>query len=261
MALLGPDFVAARHKPLLVNANPRGPLVSLGLGLLLLVISLLLQFGMGSLIRRTALNELPGVIDEQVLSVLIGMFPAALIVAALALWIAGRKGSSAREVLNLRLPALGAAGYGLVIGGFVMVMAVLLIALAGLVQVFGSGPPDQGMLENFIGRLSQQPAIFGFVVPGIILGAPLSEELIFRGQLFTGLAQGPLGYRGAAVVSSAAWAILHYTGQWLQVGSIFLMGLVLCWILRRYGSLWITMVCHALWNSMTVLAVAGAAAS
>ena len=43
----------------------------------------------------------------------------------------------------------------------------------------------------------------------IVFGAPLFEELWFRGFLFPALAQSKLGVAGAAMVSSGLWALLH----------------------------------------------------
>ena len=55
---------------------------------------------------------------------------------------------------------------------------------------------------------------------------------------------------GATLITSALWSLLHITEPWLAVGIIFMMGLALGALLIRFGSLWVTMVCHGIWNGM-----------
>ena len=93
------------------------------------------------------------------------------------------------------------------------------------------------------------------VFPLIAFGAPIAEEVIFRGQLFSALSQTRLGVSGATVVTSALWALLHLSEPWLSVGLIFVMGLVFGWMIYRFGSLWVTMVAHAVWNASYALLI------
>ena len=98
------------------------------------------------------------------------------------------------------------------------------------------------------------------VFPSIAIGAPLAEELIFRGQLFSALSQTPLGVSGTTLVT-ALWSLLHVTEPWLSIGVIFVMGLVFGWMMYRFGSLWVTIVCHGIWNGIYGLIIfAGQAA-
>jgi membrane protease YdiL (CAAX protease family) len=85
------------------------------------------------------------------------------------------------------------------------------------------------------------------------VGAPLSEELLFRGFLLPALAKSRLGFAGAAVLSSGLWTALHagYTPQ--GIAEVFLVGLFFSWLLWRTGSLRVAMFCHALYNSLLVL--------
>ena len=55
--------------------------------------------------------------------------------------------------------------------------------------------------------------------------------------------------------TSIAWALLHATEPWLSIGLIFLMGLVLGFLLIRFGSLWVTIICHGVWNSIYSLMI------
>ncbi len=42
--------------------------------------------------------------------------------------------------------------------------------------------------------IAHDPKLFMLVLPSVVIGAPLAEELVFRGQLFTALSQTRLGF-------------------------------------------------------------------
>jgi membrane protease YdiL (CAAX protease family) len=62
---------------------------------------------------------------------------------------------------------------------------------------------------------------------------------------------------GATLVTSTVWALLHATEPWLSVGLIFMMGLVFGFLLVRFGSLWVTIACHAAWNAIYSIVIFG----
>ena len=51
------------------------------------------------------------------------------------------------------------------------------------------------------------------------------------------------------------WAVLHVTEPWLSIGLIFIMGLIFGWMMWRFGSLWLTIVCHGVWNGFYALLI------
>jgi membrane protease YdiL (CAAX protease family) len=87
------------------------------------------------------------------------------------------------------------------------------------------------------------------------IGAPLSEELLFRGFLLSALAQTRLRFWGAAVVSTLAWAVLHAGYSAVGLAEVFAIGLLFSWLLWRTGSLRVPIVCHALYNCLILLAL------
>ena len=118
-----------------------------------------------------------------------------------------------------------------------------------------------GMVEKIMADLADEPLLFALALPGIILGAPMSEELIFRGPLFAALRGTWVGQTGAVVLTAAAWALIHgASAPWLFVFLIFIMGLLLGWLLLRFGSLWVTFAVHAAWNALSSLAIFGGVA-
>jgi membrane protease YdiL (CAAX protease family) len=51
------------------------------------------------------------------------------------------------------------------------------------------------------------------------------------------------------------WASIHITEPLHAIALIFVMGLLLSALLIRFGSLWVTVVCHAVWNGIYSLAL------
>jgi uncharacterized protein len=80
-----------------------------------------------------------------------------------------------------------------------------------------------------------------------IVIAPWTEELAFRGYLYSTLADR-FGFWTGAIVSSLAWSSLH-----LAPGVLFAfagVGVVLCWLRRRTGSVLPGVGLHGSWNAL-----------
>ena len=84
-------------------------------------------------------------------------------------------------------------------------------------------------------------------------GAPLMEEVLFRGVLLQGLANSRLGFAGAAILSSGVWTALHFGYTVAGLSQVFLIGLYLCWLMWRHASLWLVLFCHGVYNSLLVV--------
>jgi len=61
----------------------------------------------------------------------------------------------------------------------------------------------------------------------LVAGAPLFEELFFRGFLFKGLEASFLGPIGTIVLTSLAWAIIHLQYDLYGISTVFVLGLLL----------------------------------
>ena len=70
------------------------------------------------------------------------------------------------------------------------------------------------------------------------VGAPASEELLFRGFLLTALAATRIGYWRSAIAATSAWTLLHWGYSWVGLLEVFLIGVYFSWLLWRTGSLW-----------------------
>ncbi|MDE2384288.1 MAG: CPBP family intramembrane metalloprotease [Alphaproteobacteria bacterium] len=185
---------------------------------------------------------------------LIGMFPAAIITALLALWLAPFGMAKRGGHLPMAWPKLGPLGWASVVVSFVVIMNVV---AAILFSAMGVDPSKElGLVETGMAAMAKDPLMFDMVLPSTIIGAPVMEEILFRGALFAGLVQSPVGRPGAVLITAALWAAAHGGAapvSYLVV--LFTMGLVLGLLLLRFGSLWVTIACHTAWNTLASLAV------
>lgn len=250
MALMGPDLQAGLRHALYRPYNPSGlwPAIGISIGLLILYQLILVKvLGDGISALASSIDE-----NEWLRAAMLAILPASLITAWIGWALAGRRGADPREVLALKLPDLGFFGWVLVVAGFFLVINVGALLLATL---FGLDLQPSGTVEQATMQLGHDPLFF-LIAAGLVIGAPVAEEIIFRGQIFAALSQTPLGLSGASLVTSALWAGTHAPTQPLHVvGILFLMGLLLCWLLVRFGSLWVTIACHAAWNSLAVVSL------
>lgn len=83
----------------------------------------------------------------------------------------------------------------------------------------------------------------------LAIGAPLSEELLFRGYLLHRLMQTRIGFVGGAVIANIGWTLLHVGYSWLSLADVFLAGLLFSWALWRTRSIWVPIAFHALYNA------------
>ena len=90
----------------------------------------------------------------------------------------------------------------------------------------------------------------------IIIAAPVFEEVLFRGFLFTGLQNSHMGTGAAIVISSAFWAMIHTQYGSFELITIFILGVVLAISRIASGSLYVPIILHASNNLFAVLEMA-----
>ena len=150
------------------------------------------------------------------------------------------------EYLALRWPTPRQFGIG--IAAFIAFM----IAQALLARYLEASGDAKFMLD-LVSSARAANAV-PLVVGAVILAAPIGEELAFRGFLYRTL---ELKFSGivAIVVTALGWAALHIQYSLTAISVIFAGGLLFGAIRRYSGSLYTTVLMHALWNGA---ALAGA---
>jgi membrane protease YdiL (CAAX protease family) len=89
----------------------------------------------------------------------------------------------------------------------------------------------------------------------VVIVAPVTEELIFRGFLHRGWAPSWLGISGTIILTSALWAAMHQQYNWSGILCVFSIGLLLGWIRQRSASTTLTILLHALNNAVAMVLI------
>lgn len=130
---------------------------------------------------------------------------------------------------------------------FVLLWTAVLLGYLALARGVGFAVPPQPALEYLATRPLDRPG-FWVVVAGVTIGAPVAEEIVFRGYLQPALL---CMFRPwvAVVLTAAAFGAVHTLPYALPVG---LLGAFFGMLAARTGSLGPAIVCHALHNTLTV---------
>jgi hypothetical protein len=150
-----------------------------------------------------------------------------------------------REVFALRAPPSWGRAIGI---GFAVLVAVFM--LSALLGQFLNPGQEQGLLPD---RWPPPDWVaYGFNASAVVLGAPIAEELMFRGVGYSLLER--FGPRVAIGGSAFAWALAHGLVQAFPL--IFALGLGLGFLRRVTGSIVPGMLLHATFNGIALVAAA-----
>jgi membrane protease YdiL (CAAX protease family) len=170
------------------------------------------------------------------------------LIVALTLVASIQLGGRVRGVLALRAVPGGWRTYAVALAA----MALLQLLLAGIQH----GLLNHDMLADLRPFIDLAKGPDWLVMAAVVgIGAPFSEELLFRGFLLAALARTRLGFWGAAVLSTLLWAALHAGYTAVSLAEVFVIGLFLSWLLWRTGSLSVAIFCHAAYNGLILLAL------
>ena len=178
-------------------------------------------------------------------TIVLAMLMSQAVTALWALKAAGAKGDKLTTVLALKAPA---GGFWIYLKALGVMSAVVAIYTVVTTAVFDhDAKADMEFSLKFF-RGDWWWAML--IITGI--GAPLSEELLFRGFLQTALVPSRLGFWGASLATTTLWTTLH---AYSLVGmvQIFIIGLLFALFLQRTGSLRVTLLCHSLYNTAIAL--------
>ena len=197
-------------------------------------------------------------------ALLAGMFPAAVVTTFLAVGASHYGLPKMNGTLPLHFPKIGPLGWLIIIVGFFVICGVVNFVLP---MAMGINPDDYGvgasglndvnskagLVEKTMASLASDKGLFLLAFPGAVLGAPLVEEVLFRGLLFAGL-RPRLGPIWTVVITAALWAAAHLGAAPLFFAlMIFFMGILLGVLMLRFGSLWVPIACHTTWNLVSTL--------
>ncbi len=125
---------------------------------------------------------------------------------------------------------------------------ILLALASGLLGYAVNEPMESTQMQSLF---EDQNAIWLLAVFGV-LAAPLLEEIVFRGFLFSAL-EKLHGRGGALIGTSVVFSLLHgaqYGWHWPQLSVLSLLGCVLGVIRMRSGSIQASTIVHASYNGL-----------
>jgi uncharacterized protein len=122
---------------------------------------------------------------------------------------------------------------------FIVFFGLTILAIASWSSI-----PMPEVLQKFMAQVETEKNRITFFLP-LVLGAPLGEELFFRGLVLRGFL-GRYSVTKAVWASALLWAVLHLN-PWQAVGALPL-GLVLAWLVVRTGSLIPAIIAHMIAN-------------
>ncbi len=136
--------------------------------------------------------------------------------------------------------------------GIWLLAVVVLISLADVV-IYLLGYP---VVPDFMFNLYNTRGSTFILVLGIVIAAPIIEEVFFRGFLMTGLSSTFLGTYGAILISSIIWASIHVQYDLYYLVVIFFLGIFLGVARVKSGSLFLTVLLHSSVNLLALIEVA-----
>jgi uncharacterized protein len=179
---------------------------------------------------------------------LVPMLIAQLAMVIGALLAARGQGDRIVSAMALEPPVGGKRAYAMWLLAQLIVVGLFTLASSYLLN-HDQTSDLKGMAELFRGPWWP----LALLVIGV--GAPLSEELLFRGFLQPALVQTRLGFWGASAITTTLWTAMHAGYSLVGLSEVFLIGLLFCLMLRLTGSLRVTIAVHAIYNTSIALAV------
>ncbi len=131
----GPDFLAARKGDTYHANNGQWWLWVVLFVLVQFVVLSTLQAVFGTIVHGVLFGAMPdfGSVEGEgaarfAKSTIVGLLPSTLLTALFSWWLAGKLNPTGMRGLPLHVPALGAGGWALIIGGFLAVMWVIFLS-------------------------------------------------------------------------------------------------------------------------------------
>lgn len=112
---------------------------------------------------------------------------------------------------------------------------------------------ERPLVPEFVRRIQATTDARLLLWLAIVIAAPLSEEVFFRGFLLPGLARAPGGPVAAVVVTALVWAGIHLQYDLYYMSQVFVLGLVLGTARLHTGTLLLPILLHALVNAVALV--------
>lgn len=209
---------------------------------------LIVQLGIGNLINLLVYVGVPLADVNQSVFLVVANIVAWILTILLVIglpWLAFKNKTSPKDLGLGEWPAwcdFGWLGLGFVLY-LVLTFVTTFISMLLLSNVIDF---NQKQVTGFESISTQSEYILAFI--GLVIVAPIAEEVLFRGYLFGKLKKAGIKTWVAIVVTSLMFAVAHFQGN---VGiDVFALSVVLCLLRVWSGSLWPSIMLHMLKNGI-----------
>ncbi len=234
-----PDEAFGARTPWSAGAATMFGVIAVVLALFVAALAQPIHAGLGDWIGRSL--GAPGENAGLVANTMLTLMAMQAMMAGAAWWGAGHYGGDRRRVLSI--------DQGLALTPFLWGLLGM-IALLGPYNLFVYALfPSQFAADLRPMWDLARSSVNWLVGLAVIIGAPLAEELLFRGFLLPALTKTSRGFWGAAVVTTFGWTALHFYSIAGMI-EVFMIGIYFAWLVRRYGTLLLPMALHALYNGL-----------
>ncbi|MEN8040673.1 MAG: CPBP family intramembrane glutamic endopeptidase [Actinomycetota bacterium] len=171
------------------------------------------------------------------------VFGAQAAFSLLAVWLLSQRRGSGTLADDVGFIVNASDWWG-VFAGMALQIAIALVTAPLLFRLWPDGPPTQGVAEI---AESSKTMIEQIVVLAVVaVGAPIVEEIIFRGMLLSRLARSMRKWP-AIIISAGIFAGVHLVdpSAIAVVPGLFLLGIVLGWVALRRGDLSLAIALHS----------------
>ncbi|MBQ8383524.1 MAG: CPBP family intramembrane metalloprotease [Clostridia bacterium] len=167
----------------------------------------------------------------------------AVLLAVMVIWFAARK----KKVL----PSLGMTKPRMIALPTALVAGIGMSCVLGFIMMFISALMPE-VMESYGSTMDvtyNMEDVLMYALAGVV-GAPLIEELFFR-HLMAGRLSRAIPRGGSIVLTSVIFGMIHeHPVQWVYAG---ILGFIMACLYFAYDSVWVPMVFHAGFNSVSLL--------
>jgi membrane protease YdiL (CAAX protease family) len=158
-------------------------------------------------------------------------------------WYLSRTRGSGSLAADTGLVVRGSDWWG-VLAGMGLQIAIALVTAPLIVWLWPDGPPSQGVAD--VAESSETLLEQLLVLAVVAVGAPIIEEIIFRGMLLSILRRS-LSQWPAILISAAIFSLIHLVdpNALAVIPGLFLLGIALGWVALKRGNLSLAIAMHS----------------
>ncbi len=133
-----------------------------------------------------------------------------------------------------------------------LIALVVVLPLSDLLAYL-LGQPIVSPFQTDVYTSARASGVLPLLWLAIVVGAPVGEEIIFRGFLFRSWIRSARAALPGIVAIAALFAIIHVQYNWFGILQVFILGLLFTWARWRSGSVLLAILLHAITNFYSML--------